>query len=255
MIYIHSLKDLNPKNADIESVQIIREIKKKKAIPLPESEFKRVFYDYFLSDGDKKIIKNAIGLITSLLNEIEEILKSHNNLYEPIDLERAIHILREIPTPLLNNLRFAEEIADLKDNILGEFALILNKLPLLRKKEEKMEYNQKLSISFEKILRNKELYFNSEGIISEAELEHITSLGSSMVKGFFFHITLEEEIRKEKFSIISKRIPAQELAKVQKITQKILEIEKGVGKAYDNNLRMVNLAVMLYSYIKWAREK
>jgi hypothetical protein len=111
-------------------------------------------------------------------------------------------------------------------------------------------YNNKLNIIFQKILRNKEMYFNFEGIINEANTEHLNALSTSMENGFLFHLLLEEEINKIKFNIIKNRIPKEELERIEKIKQKVSDIKKGVDRAYENNMRMVQLAVILYSYIK-----
>jgi hypothetical protein len=71
-----------------------------------------------------------------------------------------------------------------------------------------------------------------------------------MENGFLFHLLLEEEINKIKFNIIKNRIPKEELERIEKIKQKVSDIKKGVDRAYENNMRMVQLAVILYSYIK-----
>ena len=52
------------------------------------------------------------------------------------------------------------------------------------------------------------------------------------------------------FSIIRRRIPSSEIEKVSEITRNIIEIKKGVDKAYDYNMKMVQMIVNLYSYIK-----
>lgn len=123
-------------------------------------------------------------------------------------------------------------------------------MPKSRRHEDLIALDQKLSVIFEKILRNNDLYFNSNNIINEAQIEHMNSISKSMVNGFLFHFTLEEELRKANFESIKHRIPPTELLRIENLTQKILEIKKGVERAYENNMRMVNLAVILYSYIK-----
>lgn len=249
MLYIHRLGDLNPKSADIESTLIIRELKKNNP-RLVEEQFQSDFSTFFISDSDSNAISNALNLITPTIEEINKIFEKNDSLYEPINLKRAIDILKETPDPLFNNLNYAEDIKKWKDQFIKEITQILNVMPSLKKKEDMELYNNRLNIIFQKILRNKEFLFNFDGIINEANTEHLNALSTSMENGFLFHILLEEEINKIKFSIIKNRIPKEELERAEKIKQKILEIKKGVDRAYDNNMRMIHMAVILYSYIK-----
>ena len=73
----------------------------------------------------------------------------------------------------------------------------------------------------------------------------------SLNKGFIFHFTLEEELQKRSFEQIKHRIPGNRLEEVEKIKRKVMAINNGVQRAYNFNRRMVDLAVYLYSYIKW----
>jgi NADH dehydrogenase/NADH:ubiquinone oxidoreductase subunit G len=249
MIYIHRLTDLNPKSVDIESTLIIRELKRKNP-KLIEEEFHKDFDTLFISDSDSQAISNALSLINPTIEDINLIFEKNDPLYEPINLKRAIDILKETPDPLFKTLNYAEDMKKWKEQFVREITQILNIIPTLKKKEDMELYNNKLNIIFQKILRNKEMYFNFEGIINEANTEHLNALSTSMENGFLFHLLLEEEINKIKFNIIKNRIPKEELERIEKIKQKVSDIKKGVDRAYENNMRMVQLAVILYSYIK-----
>jgi hypothetical protein len=255
MIYIHTLKDLHPKTAEIESTLLIRELKKNHILPLPESSLQEHFFTFFMSETDKQSILSAISLIEPVSEEIKAVLAEKNPIHEPINLQRAINIVGGLPAILTNTLNYADEISNWKSEFTHDFAILLNMIPELKTKEQKVALDKNLSQIFEKILRNNQFAFNLNGVINEAHVEHISSLCASMSNGYFFHVTLEEEIKKQNFDNIKERIPFVELERVTNITQKLLEIKKGVERAYENNMRMVNLAVLLYSYIKWANQK
>ena len=51
MIYIHFLKDLNPKSAEIESVKILRELKKGK-VSFSEDHLRSQFSKYFVNEDE-----------------------------------------------------------------------------------------------------------------------------------------------------------------------------------------------------------
>jgi len=124
-------------------------------------------------------------------------------------------------------------------------------LPKIRTTEDKVHYNNKLNDLFKTVLRNKEFTFNYVDVVNEMHTSHIAGLVESLNKGFFFHYTLEEELRKLEFEAIKHRIPREKLDEVEAIRKKVMAIKNGIDCAYACNLRMVHLAVVLYSYIKW----
>jgi len=101
------------------------------------------------------------------------------------------------------------------------------------------------------ILRNKEFGFQDEDIISEAQISHIVGLNESLASGFLFHFTLEEELKKVDFETIKPRISQNRLQEDAVIRENVFKIRRGVERAYDINMRMVNLALVMYSYVKW----
>ena len=60
MLYIHQLKDLTPKSADIEVVPVIREIKTRTPYPLREENVKDYFELFFVSESEKKTMQRAL---------------------------------------------------------------------------------------------------------------------------------------------------------------------------------------------------
>ena len=93
--------------------------------------------------------------------------------------------------------------------------------------------------------------FNGFDIVNERQVEEFKALHESMLKGYLFHYSLEEELRKASFTDIRSRIPADRLKEVEEIHKEILEIQKGINIAYAANMRMVNLALVMYAYVKW----
>ena len=131
---------------------------------------------------------------------------------------------------------------------------LLNIIPHLKTKDEKVAHNDRLNKPFQTILRNTEFTFRSNDIINEGHVNAIQGLHESMLKGFFFHYTLEEELKKLDFQGIKKRLPVAEIADVEEIEKNIENINKGVKRAYEVNMRMVNKAVVLYACVKWLHQ-
>jgi len=253
MMYIHQLKDLTPKAADIESTFIIREIKVKTPLPLTEDKVRNYFELFFISESEKVAMAEASELIVPTAQEIVDIFQTNDPLYEPVNLQRAVNMLREIPASLLTNINYAKSIFIWQDELVQEFAPLFNTLPTLKSRsyEEKVACNQKLNEIFEKLLRNNVMAFNYTDLINEAHTSRMNDLAESMEKGFFFHVHLEEELKKLDFETLKRRIPNDKLAIVQSVKQKIERIKKGVDAAYDVNIRMMNWALTIYAYIKW----
>ncbi|MBI2125689.1 hypothetical protein HYU08_03995 [Candidatus Woesearchaeota archaeon] len=88
-------------------------------------------------------------------------------------------------------------------------------------------------------------------MVHEGPVAQVNGLVESMQKGFFFHVSLEEEYKKVDFNTIKRRVPAEELQRVEAIEQNILKIKRAADTAYNANMRMINLSVILYSYVKW----
>lgn len=250
MIYVHRLKDLNPKNADIESIQLIREIKRNSHIPLTPEKLRSHLNNLFISEADKSSIKNAIDYIEPAVNELKGLAAKNDPLYESINLKRAISMLESLSSPIINNIAYSEEICFVKEQIIIEASNLINSIPKLRTPDEKAGFNKRLTGIFEKLLRNNEFYFNSVHIVGEGEIETITSLDESIKNRFIFHTLIEEELKKLKFDFIRQRIPLAELQKADEIARKIAAIKTGVEAAYRHNMNIVNIAVILYSYVK-----
>jgi len=253
MLFIHQLKDLTPRSADIEVVPVIREIKTRTPLPLREEHVKEYFELFFISDSEKGAMARALELLPEAIAEIQQLLQSKEQDYELVNLQRAITMLKEIPPFLLNNLSYVRDIADWQDALVSGFAPLFNIIPNLKavSQEERVACNTKLNYIFEKMLRSNDMAFNYRDVVSEGQVSRMKDLSESMSKGFFFHVLLEEEIKKQNFDIIKNRIPGDKLRRVDLIQIKINDIRKGVETAYDINFRMINWALVVYGYIKW----
>lgn len=253
MLYIHQLKDLTPKSADIEVIPVIREIKTRTPYPLREENVKDYLELFFVSESEKKHMERALEQILGAVSDIQALLNLKDPDFEPVNLQRAINMIKEIPPFLLTNLNFARDIGEWQEGFVAEFAPLFNIIPNLKNKgqEEKVAVNNKLNTIFEKLLRSNEFNFNYKDVVSEGQKSRMTDLSESMAKGFFFKVLLEEEIKKQNFELIRSRIPGEKLRKVDFIRMKVDDIKKGVDAAYDFNFRMINWALVVYGYIKW----
>ncbi len=250
MIYIHSLNQLNPKTLDIESVPMVRDVKRDFILPLSNEKIKDKFLPFFVFKVDIEAMEKSYSLIQPTMSEVRNLLGKNDSDYEAINLSRALKMLDEISNPLHSNIHFGREVMGWQDNFVDEAVNILNKLPGLRSREEKIEFNNKLNILFSKLLRNREMAFRHDEIIHEAHVERINNLKTMLQNGFFFHVKLEEEMNKVPFFIIKKRLPSEKLAHSERILNNALAIKEGVDKAYEINMNMIKWTVLLYSYIK-----
>lgn len=251
MLYIHNLQSLNPKSAEVEVIPLIRELKKKTPYPIAEKQFLEQFTPLFVSTLDTENMEQSLNTVFPTIEKVKKLMIEKSEVHEPINLQRTMQLLNEVPTPLQKNMDYAQEIIELQTNFAAQLTPLLNKIPQLKSLEEKKECNKQIDQIFQKILRNNNFTFNYKDIINEAHIEHMRGLVESMEKGYFFNITLEEELKKMKFEELKQRIPEQKLKEAEEIKKNIETIKKGVDRAYEINMRMQNWAVILYSYIKW----
>lgn len=255
MLYVHKLSDLNMRLADIESIEFIREIKAKMNLPLSSQNIYEYLSNCLVSEQDIEAAEQALAEASPVLEQLNSILLRKDSLHEPVNILRTLQMLKQVPEPLANNIKYLNEILSMQAQLINESAPLLNSIPTLKTAEEKTKANAALSGFFEKILRNRDFYFRHLDIIYEAHTSIMKALEESMSKGYFFHVTLEEELRKADFAQIKCRIPAESLAETEEIRQKLRTIKQGVDTAYGANMKMVTCAVLLYSCIKWATSR
>ncbi len=255
MLYIHKLSDLNLRLADIESTTFIREIKARMILPISSQNIYEYLSSCLVSEQDIEAAETALEELKSSMGQISSLLARNDALHEPINLLRTLQMLQQIPTPLENNIHYLKDVLSMQAQLINESAPLLNSIPSLNTREEKEKADAMLSGFFEKILRNKEFFFRHQDIIYEAQTSIVGALEESMSKGYFFHVTLEEEMGKDDFAKIRCRIPAESLAEVEEIRHSLGTVKDGVDAAYKANMKMVTCAVLLYSCIKWANSR
>lgn len=251
MLYIHQLNHLTPKMVDLESVYMVRELKGNMAFPLKEETLEEAFCEFFVSSSELQLIEQAVSFIEPTIEQIKLLIQEQSPLHEPISLERSVQLLKTIPAALQNNLSYLQQVQVWQSSSPAEIAGVLNQIPKLRTADEKMRVNEQVKGLFQFLLRNPNFAFQAQDMVHEGPVAQINGLAESMEKGFFFHVSLEEEYKKVDFAIIKRRIPRQDLEKVAEIENQVKLIKKGLDAAYGANMRMVNLAVVLYSYVKW----
>lgn len=253
MIYLKDLSQLTPKIADVESVPLIRDIKRDFSLPVKEDNVRGYFFPYFIKEQDIELMKASFSAIQPTLEGFTALLEKKDSDYAPINITRAHKLVSETHEPLSINIHYAEEIFAWQEEFVKEATLIFNSLPGARSQERKLELNNRLNALFRKILRNKEFTFMYPDIINEAEVEHMKRLRDMISKGFLFYIKMEEELNKMNFNSIKKRIPLDKLQNSDSLGDKVSEIKKGVDQAYQINMNMIGWAVLLYSYVKFLR--
>ena len=251
MIYIHALKDLNPKTIEIESTELIRELKQKIKLPFSEQKIKEYLTPLFISNTDIEVIESAIQELMPATDKIIKVFLKKDPVNEPVNLGRAAQMLREMQDPLQKNMEYIKEMELMQGYLSTQITEILNTVPKLATREEKIQYNEKIKKIFRILLRNEHMAYNAAEIINEAQTKRIKDLSESLTKGYLFHFTLEDELRKATFDEVRPRIKKESLDESEEILKSVQKIKKGIDRAYDSNMRMLSWAVTLYAYLKW----
>ncbi len=255
LLYIHKLSDLNPKSAEIESVPFVRGMNLSGSFPFTQQKIAGAFAECIVSDRDLELIGHSLQLLEPTLARLNEIAAKGNPVHEPVNVGRALQSLKSLVLPLANNLQYGREAVVLQQEFMEKAAGLLNAIPSLRTSEEKSKLNAEISAYFEKVLRSKGFSFTHMDIVHEAQTSLVRDLAESFRKGYLFHVTLEEELRKATFADIRPRIPAELLKESEEIEVAIRNISEGVEQAYKLNTRMVLWAVIFYSCIKLATNR
>lgn len=250
MLYIHKLSDLNPKSADIESVPFVRGMNLSGSFPFSSQKIAMLFADCIVSEGDLSSIQNSLQLLEPTLAKLNDIAARGDPVYEPVNVGRAVQSLKSLVLPLANNLQYGRESVALQQGFMGRAAALLNTIPALRTTDEKSKLNAEISAYFEKVLRSKGFAFTHMDLVHEAQTSLVRDMAESFRKGYIFHVTLEEELRKATFADIKPRIPAGKLKESEEIEAAIRCIGEGVEQAYALNMKMLLWAVIFYSCIK-----
>lgn len=251
MLYIHQLTHLSPKMADLESVYMVRDLREKVKFPLQANVMEEAFCEFFVSSSELQLVEQVAALVNPTIESIKTLAQLESSLYEAVSLQRAIQALDPITAALESNLAYLQQVQVWQATSSSQLTALLNQIPKLRTQEEKLRVNDDIKGLFQFLLRNQGFVFQATDMVHEGPVAQVNGLVESMQKGFFFHVTLEEEYKKVDFNTIKRRVPADELARVEEIEQNILKIKKATDTAYNANMRMVNLSVILYSYVKW----
>jgi len=255
MLYIHQLNHLSSKMADLESVYMVRDLREKVKFPLKEEIMEEAFCEFFVSSSELQLIEETAVLVTPTIEMVKSLAQVGSDLYEAVSLQRTIQALQPVTAALESNLAYLQQVQVWQATSSSALTALLNQIPKLQSHEDKLRVNNEIKGLFQFLLRNQGFVFHAPDMVHEGPVAQVNGLLESMQKGSFFHVSLEEEYNKVDFNTIKRRVPAEELQRVEAIEQNILKIKRGVDAAYNANMRMVNLSVILYSYVKWLSNK
>ncbi|MBS3164324.1 hypothetical protein J4439_02745 [Candidatus Woesearchaeota archaeon] len=250
MIYIHGLRQLNRKSAEIECISLIRELKRKTPYPLEEPRVLDYFSEFLLSETDRKLIRQALEYLPPVVQELERIHAERDPLYEHINVERAVIMLKALPAPLEGNLSYLEQVGLWQEGAVPRIVGLLNSIPRLAGQEQALAL-QKMDALFKELLRCDALAFNAQGICGEEQTALASALRESFSTGFIFHVSVEETLKRLTFAQVRQRLPPESLSSFDTTIYRVEEICKGVERAYEANMRLVRWALVLYAYTKW----
>lgn len=250
MLYIHELRQLTPKSAEMESVYLLRELLTRTAFPLQVEKIQNEFSEFHVSLTEQKVVEQGLQVIEPTIDKINMLIVGQNKIHELINLQRTKQILTELIAPLRNNLAFINKVSSEQEGFPQELTMILNRIPSLKSIEEKKKYNQQLKNVFSRILRSNDFVFNYRDVIYEAQINHITGLSEGMAKGFLFHVSLEEELKKISYGTIKQRLPPENVEEIELLGAEIETIKKAVDVCYTVNMRMIQWSLLMYTYVK-----
>jgi hypothetical protein len=253
MLYIHKLSDFGVKPAEIESVQIIRDIKQNMRFPPKREDIEVYLSRYTVAWQEIAQMQDSLALIPLAVKAAEALLARNDPLHEQTNIQRTLQILHSIPGLLNANICYAREMLDWQDTFINDLTAVLPLIPCLSTIDERKIADRQINALFEKILRSKEFSFSHQDIVHEGVVQSVEGLKEGLAKGYLFHVTLEEELKKTHFDEMKHRIPKQNLDESEQMLEMTAEVAKGVKAAYEVNMRMANSAVTLYSFIKWAQ--
>ncbi len=251
MLYIHKLLDLNRKSAEIESISVIRELKSISSMPITNEFLQAQLSAYFATAEEVEMMETALALIPQSAEELVRLMTRKDSAHEPINVYRSIQALKQLQQPLQNSIGYVQQLQEIESKLSEKMSFVLNAIPYM-KQEQMTAVNTSLSAIFESLLRSKDILFNHQDIVNEAQTGLVNGLLESFAKGYLFHFTLEEELQKSDFALVKLRIAPDKLEEAESIRQNIFLIKRGIDAAYNINMRTVELSVLLYSYIKWA---
>ncbi|MEK6940223.1 MAG: hypothetical protein AABX31_05850, partial [Nanoarchaeota archaeon] len=209
------------------------------------------FCEFFVSSSELQVIDGSSKLVEHTIGMIKALAQLESEVYEAVSLQRAIQALSPITAALESNLAYLQQVQVWQATSSSALSNLLNQIPKLRTQEEKLRANDEIKGLFQFLLRNQGFVFHAQDMVHEGPVAQVNGLVESMQKGSFFHFSLEEEYKKVDFSAIKRRLPAENLQRVEEVEQNVLKIKRGIDAAYNANMRMVNLSVILYSYVKW----
>jgi len=241
--------------ADLESVYMVRDLREKVKFPLQETVMEDAFCEFFVSSSELQLVEQTITLVEPTIEMIKSLAQLESDLYESVSLQRAVQALSPITAALESNLGYLQQVQVWQATSSSQLTSLLNQIPKLRTQEEKIRVNDQVKGLFQFLLRNQGFVFQAQDMVHEGPVAQVNGLVESMQKGFFFHRSLEEEYKKVDFATVKRRVPTEELKRVEEVEQNILKIKKAADTAYNANMRMVNLSVILYSYVKWLSNK
>ena len=161
-------------------------------------------------------------------------------------------MLNEVPIALMNNIAFTRAILTWQESALDEILAILNSIPHIQTDEQRKIINDGLSAVYGKLLRNDQRFgMHYIDIIGEQQMSRMSNLIESMEQGFLFHISLENQLKRTHFTDIIEHVPKDAFIKIESIYSQIEIVKRGVDAAHACNIRMVEWALVLYSFMKW----
>ncbi len=251
MLQIHQLRQLTPKAAELESIYIVRRLREKGSLPLTEQHMQEETAEFVISPTDLEAMEQAQSLLEPTIKTLQGLLQERNPFHEPANLQRAVQILKEASQPLQQNAAFLRQQMEFLSTAAPFMASILNSLATARTAGEKQVINENLNNLFSRLLRSSNFTFRHDDLVHEAQLSHVVGLKESMEKGFLFHVSLEEELKKLPYAVIQRRLPQEKIVEAAWLAENISVISKGVEKGYDANMRLINIALIWYAHVKW----
>ena len=119
LLYIHQLNHLTPKNAELESVYLVRELKQKLRYPLEEVKVRASLDSFRIQASDLQVMQEGLKAIQPTAEKITHLLLQRDAVHEPINVQRAIKQVKELEAPLQNNINYQHSGLSPRHNVVG----------------------------------------------------------------------------------------------------------------------------------------
>ena len=132
MLYIHTLKGLNQKTAEIESVGLLRTLKTQTPYPFTSAALSVSLSNFTLDDTTVCNLQKLMPIIDDTIKMFEEFIRKKDPVHELINITRARQALIDNKSALQTNIAYLQTIIAWQKQWILQLTDLFNALPKLQ---------------------------------------------------------------------------------------------------------------------------